>query len=127
MKKLFSIFVLFAFICSLASRVVSADNQYAGFKYIPHPFEDDISKTFEWAKEKGITTAKNLQEFRSNDKITREEVAAVLYRLYKNKLLPIDFEETQKRATKNRFTDANEIAPEFLEAVSVLRQKGILK
>lgn len=80
-----------------------------------------FANAIQWAQQEGIVTGISATEFAPNAPMTREQLAAVLYRYAK--YLGRD---TAKAASLSSFTDGNTVSPYAHEAMSWAVAEGIL-
>lgn len=76
-----------------------------------------------WAKGFNVTTIEQIEKFRPNDNISREEVAALMTRAIEKGLFPAKI----ATAKEIPFVDKAQIAPEFQNAVQMVQNSGIFQ
>ena len=99
-------------------------------KSTKNPFPDADKKGYYyqsilWAKENGIITGYDNGKFGVGDKITREQVATILYR-YANKYMGIDTTAASKKGNLNKFKDRKSVSAFAKDALTWANGAGII-
>lgn len=98
----------------------------------PTPFTDIDTNDYcfdavAWAKGNAILYGVTDTTFAPNQNVTREQLAAVLYRYAKYKGAADSDSETEAGSERQSFSDADEISDYAAEAVGYCRRAGLLK
>lgn len=86
-------------------------------------FHNKVQEIYDFTIKANLTTTTNIYEFQPLKNITREEVAAIIYRSIFNDLFPNPDEVYDTK----KFNDRNKIAPEFRTAIDTLSRAGIFR
>jgi len=109
------------FVKMLASTVGADVAAYTGSSFADVKAESWYVPFIEWAFRNGVTTGKGEGTFKPDDMITRQEIAAMIYRCMT--VLGLELPETAEAVS---FTDEEEIAPYATEAIAALQKAGII-
>ncbi len=90
--------------------------------FVDVPAKEYYTEAVAWAAENGIVNGTDATHFAPNDEVTREQIAAILYRYAEKKGV-----DTTKRADLNVFPDANKVSGYAKEALAWANAEGLVK
>ena len=90
--------------------------------FVDVPANEYYTDAVAWAAENGIVNGVDATHFAPNDEVTREQIAAILFRYAENKGV-----DTSKRADLNAFPDANKVSDYAKDALAWANAEGLVK
>ena len=90
--------------------------------FVDVPAKEYYTEAVAWAAENGIVNGVDATHFAPNDEVTREQIAAILFRYAEKKGV-----DTGKRANLNAFPDANKVSSYAKEALAWANAAGLVK
>lgn len=111
-----------AMLVTVLYRLENSDEKGRAHRYTDVSDGEWYADAVSWAAESGIVNGVSETEFAPNDSITREQLAAVLYRYAERKGY-----ETEEASALLQFADFDEISPYALDAMKWAYAKEMLK
>ena len=90
--------------------------------FVDVPSKAYYTEAVAWAAENGIVNGTDATHFAPNDEVTREQIAAILFRYAEKKGV-----DTTKRADLNAFPDANKVSAYAKDALAWANAEGLVK
>ena len=90
--------------------------------FVDVPAKEYYAEAVAWAAENGIVNGTDATHFAPNDEVTREQIAAILFRYAEKKGV-----DTSKRANLNAFPDANKVSAYAKDALAWANAAGLVK
>ena len=90
--------------------------------FVDVPAKEYYTDAVAWAAENGIVNGVDATHFAPNDEVTREQIAAILFRYAEKKGV-----DTGKRANLNAFPDANKVSAYAKDALAWANAAGLVK
>ena len=90
--------------------------------FVDVPSKAYYTEAVAWAAENGIVNGTDATHFAPNDEVTREQIAAILFRYAEKKGV-----DTTKRADLNAFPDANKVSAYAKDALAWANAEGLVR